>query len=139
MLNRYADVEAINNKGYNCAQAVACAYSDLTTLSHEEIYRLTEFLGGGIGRMQGICGALTGAYLIASFINSDGKLHDGATRKDTYAHIQKMKKIFVDKLGSDVCLELLKGEYPKPFICYDKLQAGCDALEFFLREKGIEA
>lgn len=138
MLKRYAVVEEINKQGYNCAQSVACAYADLTSLSQEDIYRLTECLGGGIGRMQGVCGALSGAYLIASYMNSDGKLTEGKTTKDTYERIQKMQKSFVAKVGSENCLELLNGGPPKPGICFDKLQAGCEVLEEFLQEKNIK-
>ena len=43
---------AYNNflKGYNCAQAVLLAFSDVTGLDKETTLRITSGYGGGIGR-----------------------------------------------------------------------------------------
>ena len=35
------------NKGYNCAQAVACTYCDLVGLSEETMYKIMEGFGSG--------------------------------------------------------------------------------------------
>ena len=38
-------------EGYNCAQAVVCAFDDLTGLDRETSARLASSFGGGMGRM----------------------------------------------------------------------------------------
>ena len=55
---------ALHNKGYNCAQAVACTYCDLFGLDEETAYKMAEGFGLGMGLME-VCGALTGGFLLA--------------------------------------------------------------------------
>ena len=38
-----------HKKGCNCAQAVACVFADKLGYSEDEIFRLTEAFGGGMG------------------------------------------------------------------------------------------
>ena len=59
-----------HNKGYNCAQAVACTYCDLVGMDEETMFKATEALGLGMGGMEGTCGALTGACVVAGMKNS---------------------------------------------------------------------
>lgn len=42
-----------HNKGYNCAQAVACTYCDLVGMDEETMFKATEALGLGMGGMEG--------------------------------------------------------------------------------------
>ena len=39
--------------GYNCAQSVACAYADLVGETEEQLYRVTEGFGSGMGGLAG--------------------------------------------------------------------------------------
>jgi len=135
---RYDAVKRLSADGCNCAQAVACAYADLTGLGQKEIFKLTECLGGGMGRMQETCGALIATYLIMSYLNSDGAFAEGKTKLDTYAKTRALHDGFVAKLGSSNCKILLKGETPKHGICDDKLQTACEVLEKTLCEMGIQ-
>ena len=41
-----------HNKGYNCAQAVACTYCDLVGMDEETMFKATEALGLGMGGMK---------------------------------------------------------------------------------------
>ena len=61
-----------HRRGYNCAQAVACTYCDLFGLDEETAFRLTEGYGLGMGNMEGTCGALSAACLLAGMKNSTG-------------------------------------------------------------------
>ena len=51
-------------EGYNCAQAVMCAFDDLTGLDRETSARLACSFGGGMGRMREVCGTVSGALLV---------------------------------------------------------------------------
>ena len=42
MKSRIDETVKRHNKGYNCAQAVACTYSDLVGLDEKTIFKLTE-------------------------------------------------------------------------------------------------
>ena len=50
METRVDKVAEKHKSGYNCAQAVACAYCDLIGIDEETMFRLTEGLGLGIRR-----------------------------------------------------------------------------------------
>ena len=49
--------------GYNCAQAVACAFAEEAGADEAMIFRMAEGFGSGMGTMQGVCGALVGAVM----------------------------------------------------------------------------
>ncbi len=131
-MNRFEMVKQNSDKGLNCAQAIVFSFADLTNINPIDWIKITECLGGGIGRMQGICGALSGAFLILSYLNSDGIIENSKTKPDTYAKIRELNEKFIAKLGSNNCLELLNGEVPKPGKCNDKLQAASEILEEML-------
>ena len=50
-------------EGYNCAQAVAVAFTDLTGMDKQEAARLAAPFGGGMGRMREVCGAVSGMLM----------------------------------------------------------------------------
>ena len=72
MSKKVEQAMAFHDKGYNCAQAVACTYCDLVGMDEETMFKATEALGLGMGGMEGTCGALTGACVVAGMKNSCG-------------------------------------------------------------------
>ena len=47
-----------HDKGYNCAQAVACSFCKEFGVDEEEMFRIAEGFGLGMGMME-VCGALS--------------------------------------------------------------------------------
>ena len=73
-------------QGYNCCQAVACAYCEELGIKEEDVFRLTEGFGLGMGGLRDTCGAVTGMFLVISLANSAGDMeHPLKTKMDTYA------------------------------------------------------
>ena len=64
MTERAKLAQDFHNQGYNCAQAVVCAYCDLVGLDRETAYKMAEGFGFGMGCME-MCGALSGAFMLA--------------------------------------------------------------------------
>lgn len=96
--------QTLHNKGYNCAQAVACAFADRVEVDENTLFRMTEAFGLGMGDMQSICGAVSGANLLAGLVNSKGP---GAMSKGaTYKLARTMNEAFRNKNGSTVCKDL---------------------------------
>lgn len=95
-----------HNKGYNCAQAVACTYSDLFGMDEAEMFRLTEAFGLGMGCMEGTCGAVTGACVLAGLKNSSGDLNSPTTKGATYKLSKAIVTRFIEQNGSSICKEL---------------------------------
>lgn len=95
-----------HDKGYNCAQAVACTYSDLVGMDEETIFRLTEALGAGMGNMEGTCGAVSGACILAGLKNSTGNLDIPNSKGQTYKLSREILNEFKEQNGSVVCKDL---------------------------------
>lgn len=105
-------------KEYNCCQAVACAYCKDLGISEEDMFRLTEGFGSGIGGIKDTCGAVMGMFLIISLANSRGDMnHPKITKMDTYAKIQKAAEDFRKKNLSIYCRDLKDSDGPQPLPC----------------------
>ena len=80
-----------HDKGYNCAQAVACTYCDYVGVEEEVMFKMTEALGLGMGGMEGTCGAVTGACVLAGMKRSSGNLEKPNTKamKESIKEIMK--------------------------------------------------
>jgi len=108
MQTRVEETITRHNKGYNCAQAVACTYCDLVGVDEETMFKMTEALGLGMGGMEGTCGAVTGACVLAGMKNSSGNLDAPNSKGGTYALSREIVKKFGEQNGSVVC-KTLKG------------------------------
>lgn len=101
--------KAIENhhKGCNCAQAVLCVFSDKLGMSEDELFRLSEAFGGGMGGTQGVCGAVSGMVFVAGALKSKGiGALPETNKKESYAFAAKLMKEFEEKVGSIICGEI---------------------------------
>lgn len=106
MQTRIEDTIKRHNKGYNCAQAVACTYCDLVGMDEDTMFKLTEALGLGMGSMQGTCGAVTGACVLAGMKASTGNLKTPNSKMKSYQLSRELTNQFQEKNKSLVCKEL---------------------------------
>lgn len=106
MESRVEQVEARHKKGYNCAQAVACGYCDLVGVDEETMFRATEGLGLGMGGMEGSCGAVAAACLIAGAKNSTANLDKPDSKGSTYKIAKEITRRFQEESGTVICKEL---------------------------------
>ena len=60
----------LHDKGFNCAQAVACAFAEETGIPEEILFAACEGFGLGMGGMAATCGAVSGAVMLAGLKNS---------------------------------------------------------------------
>ena len=100
--------KAVQNKnnGYNCAQAVACSYCDIVGMDEETMYKVTEALGAGMGGMEGTCGAVTAACVIAGAKNSTVEMGGPGSKGATYKISKEIVRRFKEESGSVICKEL---------------------------------
>ena len=101
------------NNGYNCAQSVALAYSDITPLDKEMVATITASFGGGMGRLREVCGAVSGMAFIASFVSPCPGAVDAVAKKQNYALVQEFAEQFRKQNGAIVCRTLLGLDHPK--------------------------
>ena len=101
---------AINyfKSGYNCAQSVVLSFKDDLCFDENMALEMSVGFGGGMGRLQEKCGAVTGAFMVMGLYSS--KLHqDNISRKNhSYAMIQQFDPKFKSIHHTTQCSELLK-------------------------------
>ena len=56
---------------HNCAQAILHTYADIAGIDEETSMNIAGAFGGGMGNMEGTCGALVGAGLVLGLVNKD--------------------------------------------------------------------
>jgi C_GCAxxG_C_C family probable redox protein len=117
--------------GYNCCQAVACVFADETGIDEALLYRLGEGFGGGMGTAQGVCGAISGAAMIAGLVHSDGNTeHAGQTKAKTTRASGTMQKKFVERAKRLICRDIKTGNDGKAFTsCPDCIRIATELVE----------
>ena len=88
--------------GYNCAQAVACTFADIMGMDEQDVFRLSEGFGFGMGASE-TCGAVSGMLMVASSVSSDGNLDAPATKQKTYRLMRELQEAFREKNSSTIC------------------------------------
>ena len=101
------DAVACFNEGFNCAQAVLSTYCEQFGLDRETALRVACGLGGGMGRLQETCGAVSGAYLVIGLKYGQSAKGDAAVKEKTYALVQEFARRFEEKNKSTNCRVLL--------------------------------
>lgn len=100
-------------EGYNCSQAVLGAFCEDLNLDFETAVMLSSSFGGGMGRLREVCGALSGAFMVAGLKCGYSSPDDEKAKADHYKLIQDMAGEFKKDTGSIICRELLEGCIPK--------------------------
>ncbi|MCH5327537.1 MAG: C_GCAxxG_C_C family protein [Coprobacter sp.] len=98
-------------QGYNCSQAVFLAYCDLFGIEASFGAKLVAPLGGGMGRLREVCGAVSASFLVAGLkfpADRPADTPEGrAAKARNYAVVQELAARFEQENGSLVCRELL--------------------------------
>ena len=94
-------------KGYNCAQAVVCAFGDLTGWDEKTSARRASSFGGGMGRLREVCGAFSGAILVLGEITGYSEPEDHEGKKTQYKRIQVYAERFRERQKTIICRELM--------------------------------
>lgn len=133
--------------GYNCAQAVFMAFSDVTGMTPEASAAISSSFGGGIGRLREVCGAVSGMVMAA------GALYGGDCRNDEekiahYARVRGLVEKFKSVTGHYICRDLLAlpegevggdpekrtAEYYKKRPCAELVRIAAEILDEYMEE-----
>ncbi len=105
-------------QGYNCAQSVVVAYADVLQQDVDALAMLVSPLGGGMGRLREVCGAVSGMFMVSSAAYRGASNTDRAVRTQIYTGVQQLAECYCKECGSIICRELLnlkqKSEAPVP-------------------------
>ena len=101
-------------QGYNCAQAVAIAFCDVTGMDPTQTAKLASSFGGGMGRMREVCGAVSGMLMVAGWLYGYETPDEGEEKKRHYQLVQALAARFREQAGSIICREILKNPPSDP-------------------------
>ena len=130
-----AKAEKLFLSGCNCAQSVFAAFADELGIDEELAKRVSCGLGGGVGRMREVCGAVSAPAMVIG-------ARKGGDKMAAYPEIQDFCARFKAETGSIVCRELLEGtnattggapeartpEYYRKRPCVELVKLACDLL-----------
>lgn len=93
-------------KKANCAQSVITAFSEDYGLSQSAAYSLAQGFGGGM-HIDGVCGAVSGAYMVLGLANPVSKETPRQSMDKTNALIAEFNRRFKELHGRLTCTGLL--------------------------------
>lgn len=96
-------------EGYNCAQAVLCAFAEELGLEKETAAKLSAPFGGGIGRQREVCGACSGMLMATGLRFGYQNPETGTTKAEHYAFVRDLCDKFKAVNGSIICREIMGG------------------------------
>jgi C_GCAxxG_C_C family probable redox protein len=95
--------------GFNCSQSVLQAYAGDLNLPGDLALKIANGFGGGMGRKQEVCGAVSGALMVIGLIHGRGRNDGKEKTEETYRKVQDFIDAFKMKHGTVSCKELLPG------------------------------
>lgn len=96
-------------EGYNCAQSVMLAFSDVTGFDEMTSVHLASSLGAGIGGAREVCGAVNVAAMVYGLIKGYDIPNNVEVKQAHYAKVTELLDAFRADYGTVICRELLAG------------------------------
>lgn len=96
----------IRSKGYNCAQTVVAAFTDITGLDMATSLKLASGLGFGVAGLGEICGVITGICIVVGLAEGDEKAE--SKKRISHACMQLSKRFMELNDGFCRCCDLKK-------------------------------
>lgn len=108
-MNRLEKAVDYHIKGFNCAQSVLAAFTDVTGLSEEISMNVGGGFGGGAGTGE-LCGAVSGAIMVLGLLTPVDSEDPVGSKKRTVALSKELQKRFSEKFNALRCRELLQNK-----------------------------
>ena len=94
---------------FNCSQAVFTVFGKDYGLSENDCLKVSCAFGGGMGRQQHTCGAVTGALMAIGIKYGKAMNDPEEKKKETYLKTREFFERFTELNGSVNCKDLLDG------------------------------
>jgi C_GCAxxG_C_C family probable redox protein len=101
-------------EGLNCSQAVLTAFSEELKFDKNLAMMVSTGFGGGMGRLQETCGAVTGAFMVLSIYSGNKFLTNNERKENSYSMIQDFNGKFLSKNKTTNCKALLNCDLKTP-------------------------
>lgn len=106
-MSREDKTEELFRQGFACAQSVFAAFADRYGFEPATALKLSCALGGGVGRMREICGAVTGMALVCGLESGNAEPGNQEAKDRNYTEMRRLAERFEAEAGSLLCRELL--------------------------------
>ena len=94
--------------GYNCSQAVFCAFAEDLGMERALAAKLSASFGGGLGRLRLTCGCVSGAAMVLGLaLGYDPENAPKDAKASHYEKVRKLTAALEARNGSLSCRELL--------------------------------
>lgn len=94
--------------GYNCAQSVFAAFSDITGIDEETSLKMSSSLGAGIGHLRLTCGTISAMAMVIGILYGYSTPNDPEAKKEHYARMRMLTDRFKEVYPTLWCAELVK-------------------------------
>ena len=107
MKSRVDEAVKMFESGFNCCQSVFATYADVFGLDRETALKLASPMGGGVGKMREICGAVSAMALLEGLKEGNSDENNQEAKTEVYENVQGMSEKFKFMNGSIICRQLL--------------------------------
>ncbi|MCQ2462578.1 MAG: C-GCAxxG-C-C family protein [Clostridia bacterium] len=92
--------------GCNCSESLFAAFAGRYGIDEAQALKMSIGLGGGVGRMREVCGAVTAAAAVLGLEYGSGE-EGGADKLFVYEKVQRLCAEFKKKYPTLICRDLL--------------------------------
>ena len=148
ILNRIDKALELFDAHFNCAQSVFASFSDELGITRDFALKISTGFGGGMGRKQYVCGAVSGGIMVINTLYGRGESEEKEVGAEAYAKVRNYVGAFEAARGTAVCKDLLDGvellteEGQERFqrdnmrsLCRGYVETAVELLEPFVSEK----
>ena len=104
-MNRKEKALKLYQSGYNCAQSIVGAFEDLLEKRTNTMIDMATGFGGGMGRLQQTCGAVSGAFMVMSSLYNQS---EKSSKEQLNHDIQYFARTFNHIHGDLNCKNLIE-------------------------------
>ncbi|MCG8411470.1 MAG: C-GCAxxG-C-C family protein [Bacteroidales bacterium] len=107
-MNRKEKALKLYANGFNCSQVIIASFADLLDLNEEKAILMASGFGGGMGKMQNTCGAITGSYMVIGFLRGKFVEENKVSNEESGILVREFTKRFTEIHKSTNCKALIK-------------------------------
>ncbi len=102
------------NDGFSCSQAIFSTYAEQFDIDYETALKVSSAFGGGIAGMGGMCGVVSGAFMLIGLKYGKIKAEDKQAKEKTYKLVREFVSKFETRNNSIICKKLLGYDMNNP-------------------------
>lgn len=106
-MNRSERAKDLFLSGYNCAQSVLLTFADDLKFSKELAQKMAAGFGGGMGKTQETCGAVTGAIMVLGMLKGEEVNNNEELKTTAYGAVQDLTREFVAAYKTTKCRDII--------------------------------